>query len=314
MSAVSDLLKQHTVPQKTSAKEERPRSAVSALLSAAGAAVRGAAEAALPTALGLGTSAAVLAAVPTGGASLLAIPAGLAAGFGASRAQDVFLRKVLPAQRQAFLEQRSSDIREHPISSTVGEFVPALLTLRPSVPRSFANLRLSGISGAVQGGIETGAEAIQGEGFSPSRIATSTLLGTSLTKPTRLGAKLFPTAKPALPADVSIAPPEPAPHVQRVIDAIKEAKPIRRKQEVLFTEERGKRIQDVLRVREELVGEVGFRAELSRLKGELPKAQFEGIRSNVTQADIDAMFNDVNFSSLDIWDQLSAKSGLAKLL
>src|SRR3990167_4212583 len=102
--------------------------------SALGAFGRGLLESALPSAAGLGAAAAVLAAVPTGGASLLAIPAGLAAGFGASKLQDVATRAINPQGRESFLRQRTQDIRQHPIASTLGDVAPAALTLRPGLP------------------------------------------------------------------------------------------------------------------------------------------------------------------------------------
>ena len=101
--------------------------------------------------------------------------------------------------------------------------------------------------------------------------------------------------------------------VIRVRDALKAARPIRREQERLFRQERGKRLARVLAVREKTTGERGFFRELGQLKGELPKAQFESLRSRISQQDIDGLFNDINASSLNPWDQISAKTGLSKL-
>ena len=122
----------------------------------------------------------------------------------------------------------------------------------------------------------------------------------------------------AVPPTPETAPsriaPEAQTRAQKVVQALREARPVRRQQEALYTQERGARAGAVKAVRERVGGEQGYRAELSQLKGELPKAQYESIRSRVTQADIDELFNDVNRSSLDFWDTLPAKGGLVKML
>ena len=281
--------------------------------SALGAFGRGLLESALPTAAGLGAAGAVLAAVPTGGASLLAIPAGLAAGFGASKLQDVGIRAINPQGRKAFLRQRAQDIREHPVASTVGEFAPALATLRPGLPRTLPLARTAAVSGAVQGGIEAGAGLATEGRINPARVATSTALGATLIRPTRLGTRLgFRGPKAEAIPDPSTPPITE--RVQRITEALEAAKPIRGQQETLFTQERGRRLARMMGVRERVQGEAGFHAELAQLKGELPKAQFESVRPKVDQADVDGLFNDINASSLDVWDQLNAKTGLSKLL
>jgi len=290
----------------------------SATSSVPGAFGRGALESAAPSAAGLGAAAALLpaataAAPATFGASyLLPAVAGLATAFGASKLQDVALKKLLPEQRETFLRQRAEDIEQHPIASTAGEFLPALLTLKPRIPTTASALRIGAASGGVQAGLEAGAELATEGKLRPARIATSGVLGSLLTSPTRLGKKLFPTPTEVTPGPAS-AEPMPT-RVQKIMTALEEAAPARGEQEVLATVERGKRLVRLLGIRKELGGEAGFRAELSQLKGELPKVQFESIRQRLNQLDIDGLFDDVNSSRLDPWDQVTAKTGLAKLV
>ena len=223
-------------------------------------------------------------------------------------------RAINPQGRQKFLQQRAEDIQRHPVASTVGEVAPSLLALKPGLPRTLPLARTAAISGAVQGGIETGAELATEGRVNPARVATATAAGAMLSRPTRLGVRLGfkGPAADALPPDPG-APPITE-RVQRVVEALKTSKPIRGRQEALFTEERRKRLARMMGVRERVQGEAGFHSELGQLKGELPKVQFESVRPAIDQADIDGLFNDINASRLGPWDQLNAKTGLAKLL
>ena len=102
--------------------------------------------------------------------------------------------------------------------------------------------------------------------------------------------------------------------IQKVINALKEAKPLRKVQETLYAKERGIRMAQALKVGEKVMGEKGFYAEKAMLKGELPKVQFESIRSKIGQLDIDDLFIKVKESPmLSEWDKLPAREGLAKL-
>lgn len=103
--------------------------------------------------------------------------------------------------------------------------------------------------------------------------------------------------------------------VNKIIRALNEAKPLRGAQERLFTEARKKLTADIARIGKETPGEKGFIRQLSALKGELPKLQFKGIRTGVSQFDIDNLFSMVeNSSKLLPFEKITAKSGLMKLL
>ena len=102
--------------------------------------------------------------------------------------------------------------------------------------------------------------------------------------------------------------------VQRVMSALKEAKPLRKEQEALYTKERGAKLARSLAIRKETTGEAGFYAEKGQFTGEMAKVTFESIRSKVSQTDVDNLFNKVRDSAhLTEFEKLTAREGLAKM-
>ena len=102
--------------------------------------------------------------------------------------------------------------------------------------------------------------------------------------------------------------------VQKVITALKEAKPIRKTQEALYTKARGIKLAKSLEAGKKVTGEKGFYEELGQLKGELPKVQYESLRGKIGQEDIDNLFIKVKDSPLlNEWDKITAREGLAKV-
>ena len=106
--------------------------------------------------------------------------------------------------------------------------------------------------------------------------------------------------------------PEAQASVQKVVSALKIAKPIRAEQEKLFTKARRERIAKAQQVK--VRGEAGFFAEKAQLRGELPKARFESIRGTVEQQDIDNVYDIIKDSNkIGVWEKINAREGLAKL-
>jgi hypothetical protein len=103
--------------------------------------------------------------------------------------------------------------------------------------------------------------------------------------------------------------------VDKITQALKEVKTLRGKQERIYTKERGERLAKFLKKGETVSGEVGFKKQLSQLKGEFTKVQFESLREKITQADIDELFNIIKITDrLPEWQKISAGNGLLRIL
>ncbi|MDI6808426.1 MAG: hypothetical protein QME66_05525 [Candidatus Eisenbacteria bacterium] len=100
---------------------------------------------------------------------------------------------------------------------------------------------------------------------------------------------------------------------EKLTIAIREAGPVRREQELLYTQERARRAARVAEMGKQVPGERGFFAQLGQLRGELPKKQFAAVRDKFTQADVDAMYQKIENAPLLPFEKISTKTGLQKL-
>jgi len=192
------------------------------------------------------------------------------------------------------------DFLSHFASGTVGSVTDIAQT-----PASWA----PDVIGKMASKIPIGATTI-------GRIATTTPIGKGFFKGVSELQK-YETALANLPARVatSRAPIEGGDAVYKVINALKGAGPVRAQQAAVTSAARSAQAGKIKAIGETNYGEQGFVKQLGALKGELPKAQFSGIRNQLTQPDIDSLFNTVERNQiLRPFDKVSAKNGLAKLL
>lgn len=102
--------------------------------------------------------------------------------------------------------------------------------------------------------------------------------------------------------------------VTRLTDALNNANKLSGKQRDLYLQSRRQKLAKVMAAREKTGGEAGYRAELAQLRGELDKVDFEGVRDQFSQEDIDSLFNSIkNNPDLTVFEQINARKGLTKL-
>jgi hypothetical protein len=127
--------------------------------------------------------------------------------------------------------------------------------------------------------------------------------------------KISSVVSPAMEEALGLTVKQPINPIQKITQALKEAKPIRSQQEALYSAERSKRAGQIIEAGQRVPGEQGYFAQLKALKGQLPKVQYEGIRGKLSQGDIDGVFNIVEQNQvLSPYEKISAKTGLVKLL
>lgn len=103
---------------------------------------------------------------------------------------------------------------------------------------------------------------------------------------------------------------------ERLTKALNSARRLAPEQRRLYSQERSNRTAEIMKTRNFTSGEGGYRAELANLKGELPKVEFEGVRDQFTQSEVDSLFDKVkNHPELKgAYDPINARTGLGKLL
>lgn len=102
--------------------------------------------------------------------------------------------------------------------------------------------------------------------------------------------------------------------IQKITQALKEVKPLRGKQEKLYTQERAIKLAELEKLRGTPQGEKTYFQQLSKLRGELGKIDYTPIREALNQTDVDNLFTHIDNSNiLSTWDTITAKSGLVKI-
>ena len=102
--------------------------------------------------------------------------------------------------------------------------------------------------------------------------------------------------------------------IERVMRALKEAKPIRSSQEALYSAERSKRLGKALGIGQRVGGQKGYYAQLEALEGELPRKEYESILKSLEQGDVDNLFQHIESTDTLVgFQKITAKTGLNKL-
>ncbi len=126
-------------------------------------------------------------------------------------------------------------------------------------------------------------------------------------------AKAYDTASDASKA-LKIADESKNP-AQKIISALNAAKPLAKEQASLLSQDRSTKLAKMLEVGKTAKGEKGFYQQLGQLKGAAPKPQFESIRPQLNQKDINSLFDTIRTTKkVGEWDKISAQTGLTKLL
>lgn len=110
-------------------------------------------------------------------------------------------------------------------------------------------------------------------------------------------------------------PKPPVDIVARITEDLKVAGKARAEQNELYKAERAKRFGAVSEAQQPGKGQQAYFDSLAALKGELPKADFEGVRHKYTQTDVDDLFDIVTSTpTLTNLGKVSAQAGLTKIL
>ena len=147
-----------------------------------------------------------------------------------------------------------------------------------------------------------------GEGIKPT-VLESTLKEAQVQKP-----QLPPVPSIAGGQSSSLPPSIPQDPIQKIIQALKVAKPLEQKQGQIYSKIRSQQSGAIAGIGKNILGEAGFHAQLGQLKGEMPKVTFESIRKQITQPDIDSLFNTIEQANITPFEKITAKNGLAKLI
>ena len=103
--------------------------------------------------------------------------------------------------------------------------------------------------------------------------------------------------------------------VARLTNALSTAGRAREEQTVLYKQERSRRVAKAGQAIDSLTGEDAINASAAALKGEMPKADFESVASQFTQADVKSLQERIRTAdTLTVFGKQKAWSGLRKLM
>lgn len=218
---------QAVAPEVEATAEEGIDIAPKSRMGAIAAGVAQAANVALPTtaaivAFPVGAAGAGLITSPTGPAAIaFGFAGGLATSAGAywatAEAQEIALKTVAPESYEKWNEYLAKSSKEYPLSSSMGQLAPNLITARPSVSNakdavsfsrqlltgnagtdlasSIGKSRIENLANVVFGGgtelaSETVRQATEEGNFDFLRLAAMTIAGSLINKQTKLGKKI----------------------------------------------------------------------------------------------------------------------------
>lgn len=103
--------------------------------------------------------------------------------------------------------------------------------------------------------------------------------------------------------------------VAKITKALQDAAPLRKTQDEMMAQARSQRVAAMSDINKTTSGEDRFLQKMGALKGELPKASFESIRSQFSDEDISHLFDMIHdHPALTEFDKINASVGLGKLL
>lgn len=137
--------------------------------------------------------------------------------------------------------------------------------------------------------------------------------------PPKLPRSLTDTIKRAKTAFKNLqkpVPPVTKPSVEgvpgKILQALQEATPIRKRQDEIYSIERAKRFSAAEKI--DIKDEESAYRYLGKMAGEMPKVTIESIRPKLTQADVNKAFAQIGNSGLLPGEKLRAVTGLSKIL
>lgn len=105
------------------------------------------------------------------------------------------------------------------------------------------------------------------------------------------------------------------PDEQFLMDALKRARSVSGETRGLHRKEKAQRGAQLGRIQQEGLGEVGLYAQLKQAKGDMPHADWESIRNEFSQEQIDRLLNKINENkALLPWEKFKASVAMGKLI